>query len=57
MKKYISPNIECFEIEPLQLLAGSTPSEDNKPIAPGEADSEVEVDAKQHTGAFDADWD
>ena len=57
MKKYIAPDIECVELEPLQFLAASnTPNTDvtdrNEGFAP-----EGEGEAKQHTGAFDADWD
>lgn len=57
MKKYIAPAIECVEVEPLQILAGSTPNNDvtdkNDDFAPEGSEGE----AKQHTGAFDADWD
>ena len=57
MKKYIAPDIECVEVEPLQILAGSTPNTDetdrNEDFAPEGSEGE----AKQHTGAFDADWD
>lgn len=57
MKKYIAPDIECVEVEPLQILAGSTPNTDvtdkNESFAPEGSEGE----AKQHTGAFDADWD
>lgn len=57
MKKYIAPDIECVEVEPLQILAGSTPNTDETDRNEGFAPEGSEGEAKQHTGAFDADWD
>lgn len=58
MKKYIAPAIECVELEPLQFLAASnTPDTDETDRNEGFAPEGSEGEAKQHTGAFDADWD
>lgn len=67
MKKfYIAPEVECIEIEPMQMLAAS--NNNNKPGAENEYESDlnpgntvggdnyIPSDAKEKEGLF-GDWD
>ena len=66
MKKfYIAPEVECIEIEPMQMLAASdinTPGADNEyesDLNPGNTvggSNYIPSDAKEKEGLFD-DWD
>lgn len=62
MKKYIAPNIECVEMEPLQICAGSLNIEGTPDNTTGNLNPDNTVtpgmgaDSKEHGGRSDA-WD
>lgn len=59
MKKYITPAIECYEIEiSTQILAGSNPQSKSFQMCDEDADNNIEIDARENNNSnmWESGW-